>query len=332
MKYSNSGSVGRFEVITVLVCLVILAVMGVPWLQAARAEARELLCQDHLRQLGLALQRYEAAHGGFPPRRTGFNNGKPYGGWGGQILPFLEGPESSSSYDPRYDFFDPKNQSAVATRLPQMMCPASPTDRHVEIQSQASTKSLNPDKSSVFRCRAAVSDFITSNGVLMTDGGYGVNAMSGARRIGNQRQPMTDDENLPLSKIVDGLSNTLLLIEQAGRPAAWRNGAKLEGDGQFGVSPNARGAWAGWGSIAFGAVDCDTGERPGRGDSSDCSVNCNNWFGIYSFHRDGAGVLFCDGSVRFVGTELDPITFAHMTVRDDGHLIDLDLVSVEVSP
>ena len=194
-------------------------------------------------------------------------------------------------------------------------------NRFVEIQSQATTKSLNEDKDTVFNCFAAVTDFISSNGVLITRQGYAINALPGEQRNGNERQPMTDDENLPLSKITDGLSNTLLLIEQAGRPDLWRNRQRQEGSGQFGLSPNARGAWAGWGSIAFGAADADTGELPGRGDATDCSVNCNNWFGIYGFHDGGANVLFCDGSVRFIGTQLDPLTFAYLTIRDDGRLV-----------
>ncbi len=276
-----------------------------------------------MRHQGLAFQKYAAIHSGFPPRRVGFNNGKPYGGWGGYLLPHLPEASQGFEWDSRYDFFDAQNDQVAESALATLICPTSPAGRSVEIQSQASTKSLNPDKDTVQVCKAAVSDYIASNGVLLTGSGYGMNAIAGSRGIGNQRQPMADDEHTSLNKITDGLANTLLLIEQAGRPAPWRNRNKLDEAGQFGVSPNARGAWAGWGSIAFGAANRKTGETPGVGDSTDCSVNCNNWFGIYSFHQDGAVVLFCDGSVRCVGNGLDPITFAQLTIRDDGQLVDL---------
>ena len=312
------------EVIVVAICLAVLSAVFMPGLLKARETARQASCQDRLRHLGAALLKFESVQGGLPPRRTGFNDGNPYGGWGGQILPHLGISDSPVDYDQHYDFFDPRNKAIVETQVPGFLCPASPAGRFVQIQSQASTKSRNPDKDTVYTCKAAAVDFITSNGVLMTRNGYGINALGGERGVGNQRQPMTDNVNLPLSKITDGLSNTLLLIEQAGRPFAWRNGKQSPGDGQFGMSPNARGAWAGWGSIAFGAVNGETGERPARGDGTDCSVNCNNWFGIYSFHHEGANVLFCDGSVRFVGRQLDPLTFAYLTVRDDGHLIQPD--------
>lgn len=292
-----------------------------PTLLSARQQSQALACRDRLRHLGNAFSSYEQSHGGLPPRRTGFNDGNPYGGWGEQILPFLGVTERVGHYDPAYDFFDPQNKAVVEAQMPEFLCPSSPTGRVVEIQSQATTKSLNPDKDTVFTCKAGAVDFIASNGVLLTREGYGINALSQERNNGNQRQPLGDNCSTPLSKITDGLSNTLLIIEQAGRPVVWRKKEQKPGEGQFGLSPNARGAWAGWGSIAFGAANAETGETPGRGDSSDCSVNCNNWFGIYGFHPEGANVLFCDGSVRAVDARLDPLTFAYLTMRDDGHLI-----------
>ena len=315
-------SLRAVEALVVAACLFLFLSILAPCLLAAREDSRETQCQDRLRLLGSAFQKYAAIERGFPPRRAGFNDGRPYGGWGGSVLPHVEAADTPKGFDLDRDFFDPKNRPIVEMQLPVMHCPASPAGRFVQIQSQASTKSSNPDKDTVFTCQAAATDYISSNGVLLTRNGYGINALAGEQGVGNERQPMTDNVNLPLSKITDGLANTLLLIEQAGRPDVWRKQIKQEGDGQFGMSPNARGAWAGWGSIAFGAANAETGETPGRGDSTDCSVNCNNWFGIYGFHAGGANVLLCDGSVRFVSVKLDPLTFAYLTIRDDGHLIN----------
>ena len=292
-----------------------------PRVQAARADAARARCTDNLRKLGQGFAEFEKAHGGLPPRRAGFNNGEPYSGWGAYLLPHLGEEAVAKKYDPKRDFFDPANKAAVEAQVKAYLCPASPGDRVIRIESQASAKAANPDKDTVFKVKAAACDYIASNGVLLPRGGYGLNFTEAGQMNGNQRQPMTDNEYTPLSKSTDGTSCTLLLIEQAGRPDVWRGGQKKEGDGQFGMSPNARGAWAGWGSIAFGPADAKTGESPGRGDATDCTVNCNNWFGIYGFHAGGANVLMCDGSVRFVGTKLDPLTFAYLTIRDDGHLI-----------
>jgi prepilin-type processing-associated H-X9-DG protein len=279
--------ISPIEAVALALCLLMVSAVTLPGLLVAREAERKVSCEDRLRR---------------------------------HVFPHL-GLDSQGEYDPGYDFFDPKNQKIVETQWPVFVCPSSPPERIVQIQSQASTKALNPDKDTVFTSKATATDFIASNGVQLSRNGYGINAIDD---VGNQRQPMIDNENLPLAKITDGLSNTLLLIEQAGRPSMWRNGVQKPGDGQFGMSPNARGAWAGWGSVAFGAVNAETAERPTRGDSTDCSVNCNNWVGIYGFHADGASVLFCDGSVRFVGKKLDPLTFAYLTICDDGHMIEHD--------
>ena len=318
------NAISRLEILTLIVCGVAWTALLLPVIGAANRDAKVLQCQSNLHNLGAAFADYESAHGGLPPRRAGFNNGEPYGGWGAALIPFIEEQTRAKGFDPKFDFFDPSNREASEAQPAAFLCPAAPRGRSVTVQSQASTKSANPNKDTVYSCRAAVSDFIAANGVLMTRTGYGLNAVAMGDDIGNQRQAMTDNADLPLAKITDGLACTLLLIEQAGRPSVWRNGFKKDDDGQFGMSPNARGAWAGWGSIAFGAANAETGEIPGRGEHTDCSVNCNNWFGIYGFHQSGANVLLCDGSVRYVGTKLDPLTFAYLTLRDDGRLVSPD--------
>lgn len=304
-------------------CVVAVGLL-LPRVQAARADAARTQCADNLRKLGQGFAEFEKAQGGLPARRGGFNNGEPYTGWGASILPYLGEEAIAKKYNPKLDFFDPGNKEAVETQVKPFLCPASPTGRVVKIESQASTKAANPDKDTVFTVKAGISDYISSNGVLLPRGGYALNFNEAGQMNGNQRQPLGDNDLTPLSKITDGTSTTLLLIEQAGRPDVWRNGKKKDGDGQFGMSPNARGAWAGWGSIAFGPADAKTGESPGTGAATDCTVNCNNWFGVYGFHTGGAHVLMCDGAVRFVGTKLDPLTFAYLTLRDDGHAISLN--------
>lgn len=317
------AGLARLELLGLIALAALAGGLLLPAVQAARADAARAGCADHLRTLGKGFAEYEKTYGGLPPRRAGFNNGAPYSGWGAHVLPYIGEEAVSRKYDRKYDFFDPANKAAVETQVKTYLCPASP-ERVVPIQSQASTKSANADKDTVYTVKSGPTDFISSNGVQMPRGGYGLNALITDGMIGNQRQPLADNDNTPLDKITDGLSCTLLLIEQAGRPSNWRNGKKADGDGQFGMANNARGAWAGWGSIAFGGAAADTGETPGKGDASDCTVNCNNTFGIYGFHDGGANVLLCDGGVRFVGKKLNPLTFAYLTLRDDGHVIGSD--------
>ena len=302
--------------------LAVLAVgLVLPRVQAARADAAREQCKNNLRIIGQGCLGYEKAKGGMPPRRTGFNDGNPYGGWGSQILPFIDETELAKKYNFKLDFFDAGNKAVVETQVKAFKCPASPEKRTTPIQSQASAKSENPDKDTLYKVEAGVNDYITSNGSNAPRGGWGLNATDAVDGMGgNGRQAMIDNDPLPLVKITDGLSCTILVVEQAGRPELWRAGKERDGDGaQFGMAANARGAWAGWGSIVIGPGGADGG--PARGDFTDVSVNSNNQFGLYGFHDTGAHILLCDGSVRFVGKNLAPLTLVYLINRDDGHMI-----------
>jgi prepilin-type processing-associated H-X9-DG protein len=309
----------RPELLAAAGLAVFAAGLVLPKVQAARADAAREQCRNNLRTLGRAFLEYEKAKGGFAPRRSGFNDGNPYAGWGAHVLPYTDQAEVAKKYNFKLDCFDAGNKAAVETQVATFICPAAPPKRVVPILSQASSKSDNPDKDTLYKVDGGPNDYIASNGVLFPRTGYGLNAADSDQMNGNQRQPTADNVDLAIAKITDGLSCTLLLIEQAGRPDSWRLGKKTNDGAQFGMAANARGMWAGWGSIAFGPSGADGG--PAKGDATDCSVNCSNTFGIYGFHDAGANVLLCDGSVRFVGKKLDPLTFVFMTIRDDGHLI-----------
>ncbi|QEL19593.1 DUF1559 family PulG-like putative transporter [Limnoglobus roseus] len=320
MRTLPRRGLGRVELVVVLTVTALGLGLLLPRVQAAREDANRAACLENLRKMGRGFLELEKVQGGFPPRRAGFNNGEPYHGWGPYLLPYIGEADLAKKYNFKLDCFDVGNKAAVEAQVKMFLCPAAPRDRVVTIQAQASAKSENADKDSLSTVKCGPNDYITSNGILMPRGGYGLNAVVGDQMLGNQRQAMGDNDITPLSKITDGLSCTLLVIEQAGRPDEWKAGKKVSGDGQqFGMSANARGSWAGWGSIAFGPAGADGGTA--KGDATDCSVNCSNLFGVYGFHDGGANVLLCDGSARFVGKKLDPLTYVYLTLRDDGHLI-----------
>ena len=53
-------------------------------------------------------------------------------------------------------------------------------------------------------------------------------------------------------------------------------------------------------------------------------MNCNNNWGIYAFHPNGANILLCDGSVHFVGETLDRDVFAGLVTKAGHELIRAD--------
>jgi prepilin-type processing-associated H-X9-DG protein len=293
-----------------------------PAVEQTQQHAQLTQCTENTKNLGKAFLEYEQTHGGLAPRRTGFGDGvSPYGGWGSRILPFLD-KESNKEYHHDYDFFDPINKKIVETPIKTFLCPAAPEGRFTLIQANATANSANPNKDTLFSSKCGPVDFIASNGLFMPAAGYGLNWPEGLG--GNQHQALLDNDNQPLSKITDGTSCTYLIVEKAGSPQVWRVGKRVDKPDLFAGANNSRGAWAGWGSLAYGTYDPKTGEERGVGDDADCAVNVNNTFGIYSFHEEGANALMCDGSVHFVGKKLNGLTHARLTTRDDGQIIAPD--------
>jgi prepilin-type processing-associated H-X9-DG protein len=84
-------------------------------------------------------------------------------------------------------------------------------------------------------------------------------------------------------KVTDGLSNTIMLIEQAGRPDQY-----LRGVWQKFVSPQGNI----WISDKIGGNITAT--------DLTCAMNCDNFKQPYSFHTGGCNFLFGDCSVHFI--------------------------------
>ena len=95
-----------------------------------------------------------------------------------------------------------------------------------------------------------------------------------------QPKEATLQHPMQTNAVIDGLSNTIMLVETAGRPQFWDRGRLSD------VTAGEPAGWANPRSLLLyeGAADC--------------AVNCSNHEAIYSFHGDIAYVLFVDGHVQ----------------------------------
>src|SRR5262249_34078485 len=114
----------------------------------------------------------------------------------------------------------------------------------------------------------------------------------------------------------DGLSNTLMFIEDAARPERWARGRLLPGGRYTG------GVWADSNGVSALNGYSDDGLTQG----GSCALNCSNNGDISGFHPLGANILLGDGSARFLSRTTDLNVLAALVTRaNDEPLTTSDL-------
>jgi prepilin-type N-terminal cleavage/methylation domain-containing protein/prepilin-type processing-associated H-X9-DG protein len=263
-----------FTLIELLVVIAIIAVLIgllLPAVQKVREAAARTTCQNHSRQVALAMHNYHDAYGRFPPGEvaTTFHatTGEPLSRagnwvWSALILPYVEQTALYSSLNPT-----PGTGQAPA------QSPNTEQGRLVR------------SVPSVYRCPS--------------DTGPDVN-----NRLGNYGK-----NNFPISKIIcfvdtktrltdigDGTSNTLLVGERANP----ENGQPFIHIGAIWANQRATNN-----SYAFEPGFMNVGMRPDSiSASGGCCVSANDPDDLRSstssLHQGGANFAFCDGSVKFI--------------------------------
>jgi prepilin-type N-terminal cleavage/methylation domain-containing protein/prepilin-type processing-associated H-X9-DG protein len=289
------------ELLVVIAILGTLLAMLLPAVQKVRQAAARVSCQNNLKQLGLACLMFADANQGLPAKSQ---TQVPYRGWGPLLLPYIE--QGNVPYNLNANFYDAANQSAVGVRINVFSCPSSPPGRMNDIQDVTHTN---------VGWQGAPGDYFAANSV---DAFWWPAAQYAAATDELQCAAMTNNGYRPLEQITDGTSNTLLLSELAGRPDYWIKGVKQESNANLRF-PNWWGPWASY-NCAILKTWSDDGQTPG----GFCTINCNNSWGIYSFHDGGANAVFVDGSVHFLRVGLNRDIFAALVTRAGGEVIGAD--------
>jgi prepilin-type N-terminal cleavage/methylation domain-containing protein/prepilin-type processing-associated H-X9-DG protein len=303
---NSSSSRPAFTLVELLVVIAIIGILVallLPAVQFARESARRVQCQNNLKQIGVGFHTFSDIYkGNIPNNTTLFKNPaavawpffglkSPYGSWSTAILPFLEGDSLFQQYDSTKDWWDSTNNNGnvsnamvAAYKHSMYLCPTTPNSNRVLITTNSTGYPFN----------ARPSDYVGVGGMYDTSN-TGANYHRGAMQAKVAESPTN------LSDITDGLSNTVCIVEIADKPNQWRRRTLFKNNSGtvYTCATCVNGQWAApnWNDLRGYSYD-------GVTSFGTCVVNCSNGASIYSFHPQGANVLLCDGSVRFVGESL----------------------------
>jgi prepilin-type processing-associated H-X9-DG protein/prepilin-type N-terminal cleavage/methylation domain-containing protein len=343
-----------FTLIELLVEIAIIAILLgllLPAVQKVREAAARLKCANNLKQIGLALHNYHDVNQFFPQAYKWLSIADPTappgtGNYGAGafvlILPYLEQNNLYQQIDVNRAALSsanmPPTNSSYSTPLQVFLCPSAPGQPTVVYTAELAQSfnnfgiSVSPPAGMIF----GRTDYAADAGMQAAIPGIGINA--GASIIA---QP--PDGPVQMTGIMDGTSNTTMIVEDAGRPAWYGSKGLVQPNGftpvlgaysagPNGPAPQGAGAWADpLNYIATNGSD-PSGSGIAAGGGFDgiplapwsCANGCSNDSEIFAFHSGGSNVAFGDGSVRFVRNGLAMPQMQALLSRAGGEVISFD--------
>jgi prepilin-type N-terminal cleavage/methylation domain-containing protein/prepilin-type processing-associated H-X9-DG protein len=328
-----------FTLIEMLVVIAIIAVLIsqlIPAVQSAREAARRIQCVNNLKQIGLALHNYETALAALPMSMSLFGYANTViddTGWSVQarILPYLEGGALYNTANIGVFKEDPVNSTLISLTVSTFVCPS-------EVKSEPSQHDYGV---------SGVINYGMSGGDWFVWGGF--NGPQNRSAFGPNRSRR-------LAAFTDGLSQTLFAAEVKtyqtssncrflklpsvndpnNIPSPYANPFQVapEYDNGLCVTENqaefhtewsdghvhAAGFTTAWppnkaivGTSFYPGMDLDlNGKNEENGGPTFSAINAR------SYHPGGVNVLLGDGSVKFIKSSIDGMTWRALgTVSGD---------------
>jgi prepilin-type N-terminal cleavage/methylation domain-containing protein len=269
------------ELLVVIAIICLLVGITLPAVQKVREAANRMKCQNHLKQIGLALHQYHETYKMMPPSRVG----KDHLTWAALLLPYME-------QDNVYQLFlidqpyvaqpDLPRTTAIATYY----CPTRRVGQYIPFSDASDEPVGCPSLKKVI---GAMGDYACSIGTLGVDYPASGDPPDGTfqLRLG-----------IRFADITDGLSNTLLI------------GEKNIPQGRFGLSY--------WDCAQYDGHNYQCSARPaGPGFELARGLDDLGWvFG--SWHTGICQFAMGDGGVRSVAVTIDGDSLGRLAQRSDG--------------
>jgi prepilin-type N-terminal cleavage/methylation domain-containing protein/prepilin-type processing-associated H-X9-DG protein len=337
------------ELLVVIAIIAILVGLLLPAVQKVREAANRMSCQNNLKQLGLALLNYESAYQHFPPGVTvppmqdDLVNGQNTAFTA--LLSYVEQTNLQRLYTPGLNWYDQANFIAVQTPVKLFFCPSNRQSGTVDFQPVATIVGFsmpNPAATDYLLCK-----------------GSNAGLCSMVQIPGNAQGIFDVNTQTRIADIVDGTSNTFAMGEGAGHNQLYLARATWDATLPF-SNPVTHlpvlidQAWAAGCVIdsqlaisgeMYGCVFGVTAQRGGFVPSNDEPMNnplfmasidnnlaCDNSVltgfdtvsGFRSMHTGGCNFAYCDGSVHFLSSSLNILTYKALSTMNGGELLGTD--------
>jgi prepilin-type N-terminal cleavage/methylation domain-containing protein/prepilin-type processing-associated H-X9-DG protein len=342
------------ELLVVIAIIAVLIALLLPAVQAAREAARRAQCINNLKQIGLALHNYHSGIGTFPmggsnaPRVTPVG-APPYDDWAcwsaqAAMLGYME---QTAIYNSINFSFAPEgdgnwssaiNATAFNTVINSYLCPSDSYANKGNINNYAAcmgTTTHQPD--------AWPGGGVGSNGLFATWTSYGIadctdgtsntvcfsealvgNNIQGSLYRGNGMEPFNPQGSNPnLYNASDNPQAVLNELQACATSFIIANSANITA---------RRGYRWGEGTMGASIFNCLQVPNDSTYPVNYCRDGCNpgcNMDGAFSSpassnHSGGANVLMADGSVKFIKSTINRMTWWALGTRGGGEVVSAD--------
>ncbi|MDO4584324.1 MAG: DUF1559 domain-containing protein [Planctomycetia bacterium] len=319
----------RKKAFTLVELLVVIAIIGMlvglllPAVQQAREAARQMQCNNHLRQQALACLNHESTQRALPssgwvwPWEGDPDLGFRYqcGSWAYSLLPFLEQQALwGLGQDGIWEINDTQKEGATERMRQPVSTFYCPSRRPAIAYPLNNATSANCNRSEV--TLSSKNDYAANSGDTYNVW-YG-DYSTIRSEYNNDRTPATYETGtiyprsfVPLSEIRDGTSNTYLIGEKFLRADKYTDGRE-DGDDHT--------AWTGADNDRLRKCQyTSTGQYRPLQDR----IGLSNTLVFGSSHSGSFGMALCDGSVHRITYAIDPLVHSYLGKKADGNVATL---------